>query len=77
MSADQIWPASRRLPTSVLDYTIEAEKNSEKKRENDPILVPQQKMQGGEIFEAGTSFTPGKLLIKRHVIERLLKFPDY
>ena len=34
-------------------------------------------MQGGEVFEAATSFPPGKLRIKRQVIERMLNFPDY
>ena len=34
-------------------------------------------MHGGEVFEAATSFPPGKLPIKKQVIERMLNFPDY
>ena len=34
-------------------------------------------MLDGEIFEAATSFSPGKLPIKRQVIERLLHFSNY
>ena len=34
-------------------------------------------MQGGEVFEAATRFLPGKLPIKRQVIEQVLNFPDY
>ena len=34
-------------------------------------------MHGGEVFAAATSFPPGKLPIKRQVIERMLYFPDY
>ena len=34
-------------------------------------------MHGEEVFEAATSFPPGKLQKKRQAIERMLNFPNY
>ena len=34
-------------------------------------------MLDGKVFEAATSFPPGELAAKRHVIERRLNFPEY
>ena len=34
-------------------------------------------MHGGEVFEAATSFSLGKLPINKQVIERMQIFPDY